>query len=117
MPSTIRGSDNFDSGLDLGVGQGQSWQNVTASRALGTTYTNTTGKPILVNVFIKYGGGGGGNGGNLYVNGIKVATCYETGYTIGFTLSAIVPNGATYMADGILSGYVNSILDTWVELR
>ena len=31
---------------DLGVGQ--TWQDVTASRAAGVTYTNTTGKPIMV---------------------------------------------------------------------
>ena len=30
------------------LGGGQSWQDVTAIRASGTTYTNTTGKPISV---------------------------------------------------------------------
>ena len=33
---------------DQVIGVGQTWQDVTASRALGVTYTNTTGKPIHV---------------------------------------------------------------------
>jgi len=34
----------------LALGVGQTWQNVKGSRALATTYYNTTGKPITVNV-------------------------------------------------------------------
>ena len=30
------------------LGWGQSWQDVTASRAVATSYQNTTGKPIMV---------------------------------------------------------------------
>jgi hypothetical protein len=33
---------------DQVFGLGQTWQNVTASRIVGVTYTNTTGKPIMV---------------------------------------------------------------------
>ncbi|QYM99291.1 phage tail protein [Pseudomonas protegens] len=33
-----------------GLGDGQAWQNVTASRVSGTVYTNTTGRPIFVQV-------------------------------------------------------------------
>ena len=33
-----------------GLGQGQTWQNVTGSRVQGTVYQNTTGKPIEVAV-------------------------------------------------------------------
>lgn len=28
------------------IGVNQTWQDVTASRTIGVTYTNTTGKPI-----------------------------------------------------------------------
>ena len=48
MPSNIRGSDNFDSGHDLGVGQ--TWQDMTASRTADTNYTNNTGKPIEISI-------------------------------------------------------------------
>lgn len=32
------------------LAQGQTWQNMTASRALGVNYTNTTGRPIQIKV-------------------------------------------------------------------
>jgi len=34
-----------------GIGSGQTWQDVTASRASSTIYQNTTGKPIMVSIF------------------------------------------------------------------
>lgn len=34
----------------LAFGVGQTWQNMTASRVVGTTYTNTSGRPIMVSV-------------------------------------------------------------------
>lgn len=33
------------------IGEGQSWYDLTASRAMATIYQNTTGRPIQVNVF------------------------------------------------------------------
>lgn len=49
MVSVIRGDDNFDSVVTPpGLGIGQTWQNVAASRANNTQYQNTTGKPIMV---------------------------------------------------------------------
>ena len=29
------------------IGEGQTWKNVTASRVIGTTYYNTTGRSIV----------------------------------------------------------------------
>ena len=34
------------------IGVGQTWQDVTASRAAGVTYTNSTGKPIQISIVI-----------------------------------------------------------------
>ena len=44
--------DALDTKLDAtsAFGVGQTWQNVTASRVVGTTYTNTSGRPIMVSV-------------------------------------------------------------------
>jgi hypothetical protein len=33
-----------------GVGVNQTWTNVTASRVIGVTYQNTTGRPIMVSI-------------------------------------------------------------------
>ena len=90
------------------LGVGQTWQNVSASRAINTTYTNSTGKPI----FIAIGKTNQPSDMRLDVNGIQV------GYASGAnedsqskTLYAIVPAGATYGTVG-LSGFV-----FWSELR
>jgi hypothetical protein len=72
----------------------QTWQNVTGSRAFTTTYTNSTGYPIMVNI---YSTGGGSGQITLNIGGVAVATAAVAGLAGGlFTLSGIVPNGATY---------------------
>jgi len=39
-------------GKSISLGWGQAWQDVTGSRAANTPYPNTTGKPIIVSVFV-----------------------------------------------------------------
>lgn len=90
------------------LGAGQTWQNVTGSRALGTTYTNSSGKPIQVSIRSDVDDGYT----QLTVGGIVVAM---SGNTAGVgdnrnTVSAIVPNGAAYVYNG-------SALSLWAELR
>ena len=42
--------DSLDTTIASSFGVGQTWQNMTASRVVGTTYTNTSGRPIMVSV-------------------------------------------------------------------
>jgi len=97
-----------------GLGIGQTWTDVTASRVAGTTYTNSTGKPIMVNISVGSFGTGSGGGPSLTVSGVVVARfLYLLGtaqYIYPF-LSAIVPSGATYSISGLGSGAI------WTELR
>ena len=79
------------------LGVGQSYSVVTASRAVGTTYTNSTGRPIFV---VISGFVNGAGGGFFYVNGVLItqisggsAITQQTGYMI-------VPTGATYAVTG-----------------
>lgn len=98
-----------------GVGNGQSWSDVTGSRSLGTTYTNSTGKPIMVAVS-NYNGGANGVFLNIIVGGVTVLTnggwpgganaMYATG-------TVIVPDGVSYSATNSGLGGLNK----WVELR
>jgi hypothetical protein len=89
-------------------GSGQSWQNVTSSRAAGTTYTNSTGKPIQV-----VGSSSTGSSVNLqfYINGFSVQVSQPYNGANGI-VSAIVPNGATYRID-----FTNTTVQNWYELR
>jgi hypothetical protein len=48
IPNATTGTDAVNFSQVIGIGQ--TWQNVIASRSAGVTYTNTTGKPILVSV-------------------------------------------------------------------
>lgn len=89
------------------VGVSQTWQNVTSSRATGTTYTNSTGKPIQVMVSQR---GGASVYSYAYVSSVQVSQVTTTTATVGiFPTSFIVPNGATYSVTGTI--------DYWAELR
>lgn len=89
------------------LGDGQSWQDVTASRSAGVTYTNTSGRPKFVSVFAANGAATRG----LHVGGLLVAqlTPISSG-TISSTVYAIVPNGVTY------SLTAGASITTWMEL-
>jgi hypothetical protein len=105
--------------VSAGVGDGQTWQNVTGSRALGTTYTNSTGRAIQVHVQ----GNGSPSGAVLkaYINGSFFADSGSNFVSSGNfkpQFSLIIPNGNTYRFDSYTDGGTNAtILNTWWELR
>ena len=93
-------------GVMLGMG-GQAWQDVTGSRAINTTYTNSTGRPIVVVV-----NSATGSTATLSVGAVVVGRVSQSTGGLGYQLSAIVPAGGTYTYT-TLAGNLNS----WVELR
>jgi hypothetical protein len=95
-----------------GIGDGQTWQSVIGSRSLGTTYTNSTGKPIAINVNVD--GLAAGNSTRINVNGIEIFGV-TTGTTSGFpsAVFGIIPTGATY---SVVASGGGTVLN-WVELR
>lgn len=78
-----------------GIGSGQTWQNMSGSRALDTTYTNTTGKPIFVAYQGTYG-----SGASTYwtVKGVSGLSYISNANTNPQANSSwiIIPPGATY---------------------
>ena len=81
-----------------GIGVGQSWTNVASSRALSTTYTNSTGKPIEVSVG-GYSNGASGGYMSCTINGsiaVPFVSWYSAGGSYPFIGTIIVPAGATY---------------------
>jgi hypothetical protein len=98
--------------LNAGIGVNQTWTGVSASRAIGTTYTNSTGKPILVSMTFSCNTvntvqGLTINGSTVYCTGVQVAS-----QPAGFTL--VVPNGATYVT--VTNGGTLTKI-SWDELR
>lgn len=77
----------------------QSWQTVTSSRAANTTYTNSTGRPIMIAISC------GVNSAQITVAGVEVAGFSGTAST-GY---AVVPPGASYS--------INAAFAFWAELR
>ena len=106
--------DGSMSWASAAIGVGQTWQNVTASRALNTTYTNTTGRPIMISIYCA------GQPNNceweLLVGGVQLGhqgVVSVASAAMRATMSAIVPAGATYRANNIS----NAGLQSWAELR
>jgi hypothetical protein len=94
------------------LGVGQTWQTLTGSRALNTTYTNSTGRPIFVSIVVNPANTS--SSGQLNINSIPVA--YAQGFVslaIGITIGGIVPNGGTYTV--VTSG--TTTVSFWAELR
>ena len=96
-------------------GVGQSWQNMTGSRAIGTSYTNNTGRPISVRLIatVAYTGSTTVPALKATVSGVDVDGWNSNiSQTVLQTLEiSVVPPGATYSFSG-----TGTIL-TWAELR
>lgn len=111
VAGTVAAGDDSRFGLMIGVGQ--TWQDVTGSRAAAVTYTNSTGKPIMI--FASVNINATTPSATLSVNGVVTSIAagsnWPTNFIIRQVMLAIVPNGATYRLDG---GYS---LSNWSELR
>lgn len=90
------------------IGWGQTWQDVTSSRSLGTTYTNSTGRPIFI--VVTFRATVNNALATITVDGVRAnAAAINAGDQ---NLTAIVPAGSTYATNtGSLS------LSYWSELR
>ena len=96
---------NRDFGID------QYWQDVTAFRAMATTYINNTGKPIQVSVVVR--DSGSVNDLYFFVNGTAVVRMPDLGGgSAGFQqLTITVPSTQTYKLE------TTNLLYSWAELR
>jgi hypothetical protein len=115
-PAKIKAAINaFSFGTDQ-----QSWTNVTASRSTGTTYTNTTGRAIVVNIETNTASAGSADTTicDATVAGVTFTFAYfrqdDENYTATSRVAGnfIVPAGDTYSVS--ISG---NTVNTWHELR
>jgi len=93
------------------LGVGQTWQDVTSGRAVATTYTNSTGRPIVLSIYTTLVTNWSAS---ITVSGVVVATNTTNNMTSGGigTLTAIVPPGGTYSFS-----LTYASLNKWMELR
>lgn len=112
----IDANGNISGGSAAPLGVGQTWQNMTGSRVLTTSYTNSTGRPILVAVSV-VAGGVGSISPIPTISGVvqpaNLAYSAGAGYVCKDTF--LVPAGATYSVG--TSGSGTPTLQSWYELR
>jgi hypothetical protein len=72
--------------------------DVTSSRAIGTTYTNSGAAPLYVSGYVATGVGGDDSQVNCIVNGIKVWSNQANATVVGFhdAFTCMVPPSGTY---------------------
>ena len=109
-PSTIQGTGGQALAAMSSLGYGQVWTDVTASRAVTTTYYNTTGKPIFVSISVVMANG---SPASITVGSISIITTSAFTANARAQASFIVPAGISY---SLSSANVSSI-GTWNELR
>ena len=110
-PSTIQGYGGQALNAMSSLGYGQTWQTVT--RTNGTTYYNTTGKPIIASCWSNLLNGGVMQA-VITVNGVITTNPQlgtgGAGTTGAAWASAVIPVGASYV-------YSGSNLSNYAELR
>jgi hypothetical protein len=99
--TSVNGGTGAVTTYSLGVDQ--TWQNVTSSRVSGTTYTNSTNKPIMVVVQ-----GAATSGFTVVINGL---TIFSWSNNIQANATFVVPASQSY------SVAMPSGINYWCELR
>jgi hypothetical protein len=96
------------------IGIGQAYNDVSASRGSGVTYTNSTGRTIVVSAWSTTGGITN-QIANVYVNGVPIISnsLYSNGPGYSAFAYFLVPPGATYRIDFGNAG----VTTKWLELR
>jgi hypothetical protein len=89
-------------------GQSQTWQSLTGSRAINTTYTNTTGRPIFVSIT---GGSNGTLTHTLTINSVAAQIAATNPNATTAWLCGVVPIGGTYSVSNTFT------MNNWSEYR
>ena len=113
--------------VDMLLGVGQTWESFTTTgdspqRQAGVTYTNTTGRPIMVNVSVEGFASFAGNssfisiivGGVLALSSVNGIDEHYTSTQFTSNGSVIVPPGSTYRVNAFS---LASRTIRWAELR
>lgn len=104
----------------LSLGYSQTWQDVTGSRVLGTSYKNSTGRPIEVRTTVTIGTSTSMDtamemsaDNSTWVQAYRVFD-YNLSVSMFHTLGGVVPNGWYYRTRNVSS---TATLSAWSELR
>jgi hypothetical protein len=109
-PSTVQGMGDEIAGALASIGYGQTPQDVTGSRVAGTTYYNTTGKPITVCITTTNSSTAAST---MSVNGVAYANVghNSVNQSIVFSSTFVIPVSASYAFSA------GATIVQWSELR
>lgn len=111
-PSTVQGFGGQALASLSSIGYGQTWQDLTGSRALATTYYNTTGKPIFIYLNSNVSSNITGSF-TVTISGISFVLCQQsTPSTPQVNGGILIPVSASYSVSAVLFTILK-----WVELR
>ncbi len=110
-PTKVQGTGGQPLASMSSLGYGQTCQSVVSSRALGTFYYNTTGKPIAV-----FGSNTNTSGGRqvIIINGLWAGYYTAASGATDMPFSFIVPVGGSY---AIITTAGTMTTNVWMELR
>lgn len=111
MGRSLLESINTKLNSNQALGVGQTWQNVTGSRSLNTTYTNTTTRPIVVCVVNMYGDSA--DPLEVFIDGSLLMSVDKGFGNITSDTTFIVPPNSTYR----VTKSVFPNIQSWSELR
>lgn len=111
MGRSLLESVNTKLNSNQALGVGQTWQNVTGSRSLNTTYTNTTTRPIVVCVVNMYGDSA--DPLEVFINESLLMSVDKGFGNITSDTTFIVPPNSTYRVTKAVFPNIQS----WSELR
>ena len=113
--SEIVYGDGANITLSNAIGIGQTWQSLTGSRAVNTTYTNSTGKPIVAAAAMTTTATSAT--AEMLINGTVAVTGSSNPNTSApaSSICVVIPPGATYLAR--MTGGGTASLVNWSELR
>lgn len=106
VPSTIQGVGGQALASMSSLGYGQVWTNVSSTRVSGTTYYNTTSRPIMVSI---QNGSGAATEFYLTIDGNEIARQVAgiAGGTFSFTIQGIIPINQSYSFTSLSGALVN----------
>jgi hypothetical protein len=118
LKSSEAHKDLFSTKLDVSeaLWQGQTYTDVTASRSLSTIYTNSTNKPIMVIINLRFADGDLAASYMLTIDGVSICTILidYPRWVQSSPISFIVPPGSTYSITNAGNGVAPL---SWAELR
>lgn len=98
-------------GVFCPIGVGQTWQNLTANRSVGVTYTNSTGRPIAVHISVNAQNASNSTGKYFYLGETSITLLDgDNGISL---ISVVIPDGVNYK----ISGRADDAHYYWMELR